>query len=36
MQSGGSYLQGYNCQMAVDRDQQVIVAVGLSNQPPDT
>lgn len=27
MQSGGSYLQGYNCQL--------IVAVGVSNQPPD-
>ena len=35
MQSGGSYLQGYNCQLAVDRDHQVIVAVGVSNQPPD-
>ena len=35
MQSGGSYLQAYNCQLAVDRDHQVIVAVGLSNQPPD-
>jgi transposase len=27
MQSGGSYLQGYNCQLAVDSDHQVIVAV---------
>jgi transposase len=36
MQSGGSYLQGYNCQVAVDSDHQVIVAVGVSNQPPDT
>jgi transposase len=35
MQTGGSYLQGYNCQLAVDRDHQVIVAVGVSNQPPD-
>jgi hypothetical protein len=35
MQSGGSYLQGYNGQLAVDRDHQVIVAVGVSNQPPD-
>jgi transposase len=35
MQSGGSYLQGYNCQVAVDSDHQVIVAVGVSNQPPD-
>jgi hypothetical protein len=35
LQSGGSYLQGYNCQVAVDSDHQVIVAVGVSNQPPD-
>ena len=35
MQSGGSYLQGYNCQVAVDSDHQVIVAIGVSNQPPD-
>jgi hypothetical protein len=35
MQSGGSYLQGYNCQVAVDSDHQVIVAVAVSNQPPD-
>ena len=36
MQSGGSYLEGYNCQLAVDADHQVIVAVGvMSNQPPD-
>ncbi len=35
MQTGGSYLQGYNCQLAVDSDHQVIVAVGVSNQPPD-
>ena len=35
MQSGGSYLQGYNCQLAVDSDHQVIVAVCVSNQPPD-
>ena len=33
MQSGGSYLQGYNCQLAVDSDHQVIVEVGVSNQP---
>ena len=31
----GSNLQGYNCQLAVDSDHQVIVAVGVSNQPPD-
>ena len=35
MQSGGTCLQGYNCQLAVDGDHQVIVAVGVSNQPPD-
>ncbi|MFS6826625.1 IS1182 family transposase [Cyanobium sp. ATX-6F1] len=35
MQSGGSYLQGYNCQLAVDSDHQVIVALGVSSQPPD-
>jgi len=35
MHSGGSYLQGYNCQLAVDSDHQVIVAVGVSNQAPD-
>jgi hypothetical protein len=35
MQSGGTYLQGYNCQLAVDGDHQVIVAVGVSSQPPD-
>ena len=35
LMSGGTYLQGYNCQLAVDHDHQVIVGVGLSNQPPD-
>jgi len=35
MQSGGTYLQGYNCQLAVDSEHQVIVAAGVSNQPPD-
>jgi hypothetical protein len=35
MKSGGHYLQGYNCQLAVDSDHQVIVAVGVSNQSPD-
>ena len=33
MQSGGSYLQGYDCKLAVDSEHQVIVAVGMSNQP---
>ncbi len=35
MQSGGTYLQGYNYQLAVDSVHQVIVSVGVSNQPPD-
>ncbi len=35
MLSGGTYLQGYNCQLATGSDHQVIVAVGVSNQPPD-
>ena len=35
MQSGVAYLQSYNCQVAVDSDHQVIVAVDVSNQPPD-
>jgi hypothetical protein len=35
MKSDGNVLQGYNCQAAVDGDQQVIVAMGVSNQPPD-
>jgi IS5 family transposase len=29
------WIQGYNCQAAVDGDQQVIVAIGVSNQPSD-
>jgi hypothetical protein len=35
MQSDGNWIQGYNCQAAVDGDHQVIVAIGVSNQPPD-
>ncbi|MGB1022228.1 MAG: IS1182 family transposase [Synechococcus sp.] len=35
MPSGGAFLQGYNCQLAVDSDHQVIVALGVSNQSPD-
>ena len=34
MHSGVTYLQGYNYQVADDSDHQVIVAVGVSNQPP--
>jgi transposase len=29
------WMQGYNCQAAVDGDHQVIVAIGVSNQPSD-
>ena len=29
------WIQGYNCQAAVDGDHQVIVAIGVSNQPND-
>jgi transposase len=35
MKSDGHYIQGYNCQLAVDSEHQVIVAIGVSNQPPD-
>lgn len=35
MKSDGNMLQGYNCQAVVDGDHQVIVAMGVSNQPPD-
>ena len=28
-------IQGYNCQLAVDSDHQVMVALGVSNQAPD-
>ena len=35
MKSDGHYIQGYNCQLAVDNDHQVIVALGVSNQAPD-
>jgi hypothetical protein len=35
MKSDGHYIQGYNCQLAVDSDHQVIVALGVSNQAPD-
>lgn len=35
MKSDGHYIHGYNCQLAVDSDHQVIVAMGVSNQPPD-
>ena len=35
MKSDGHYIQGYNCQLAVDSDHQIIVALGVSNQAPD-
>lgn len=35
MERGGSYLQGYNCQAAVDEAHQVIVAQAVTNQSPD-
>ncbi len=35
MTNQGSYLQGYNCQLAVDEESQVIVAQGVTNQAPD-
>ena len=35
MRSNGEMIQGYNCQAVVDGDHQVILAVGVSNQPPD-
>jgi transposase len=35
MQSGGAFLQGYNCQAAVDEAHQIIVAQAVTNQPPD-
>jgi hypothetical protein len=35
MESGGVFLQGFNCQAAVDDAHQIIVAQSLTNQPPD-
>jgi hypothetical protein len=32
-QAGGSHLQGYNYELAVGRDNQVIVAVGVGELP---
>jgi hypothetical protein len=36
LKGGDGWIQGYNCQVAVDGDHQVIVAVGISNQASDT
>lgn len=35
MVKGGEFVQGYNAQVAVDAEAQVIVAVAVTNQPPD-
>ena len=35
LKSGDGWIQGYNCQAAVDGDHQAIVAIGVSNQPSD-
>lgn len=35
MKAGDGYLQGYNCQAAVDEASQIIVAHAATNQPPD-
>lgn len=34
-ESGGSFLQGYNCQLAVDEANQIILAQAVTNQSPD-
>jgi len=33
--TGDGFIQGYNCQAAVDAENQIIVAEGVTNQPPD-
>jgi transposase len=35
MKSGDGFVQGYNCQAAVDAEHQIIVAQAVTNQPPD-
>jgi transposase len=35
MESGGSFVQGYNCQAAVDEEHQIIVGQAVSNKSPD-
>src|SRR6266542_2883106 len=33
--TGDGFIQGYNCQAAVDAEHQIIVAEAVTNQPPD-
>jgi hypothetical protein len=35
LKGGDGWIQGFNCQAAVDGDHQVIVAIGVSNQASD-
>ena len=35
MKTGDGYVQGYNCQVAVDAANQIIIAQAVTNQPPD-
>ena len=35
LKGADGWIQGYNCQAAVDGDHEVIVAIGVSNQPSD-
>ena len=35
MVKDGAYIQAYNAQIVVDAAHQVIIAHGVSNQPPD-
>jgi hypothetical protein len=35
MEEGGTFVQAYNAQVVVDEAHQVILAHGVSNQPPD-
>ena len=35
MKTGDGFIQGYNCQAAVDEENQIIVAQAVTNQPPD-
>jgi len=36
LKGADGWIQGYNCQAAIESDHQVIVAIGVSNQPSDT